>query len=130
MMGSQYGTETKAEVIEMSRQGVTTPQIAQKLGLPRRTASDWLKAARELAKVEDRDPRLVDREYRLAFMGQELQEVQLAELQAKVDAGESILPYMVPLNILKGTSFDKTTKTNSGVQVNVQFNYIRRSDRE
>ena len=106
-MGSQYSTETKAEVIEMSRQGVTSPQIAQKLGVPRRTASDWLKAARDLAIAEDRDPRLVDGEYRLAYMGQQIQEAQLRELAAKIDAGESVLHYIIPVNAVKGTSMDK-----------------------
>ncbi len=107
----------------MARQGDTSVQIRRETGLPVSTIGDWLKAARDLANEEDRDPRLVDREYRLTFMGQELQEVQLAELEAKVLAGESILSYIVPLNILKGTSFDKTTRTKSGTQVNVQFNF-------
>lgn len=110
-------------VIDSARQGETPRAIALKSDVKLRTVQDWLKAARDLANEEDRDPRLVDREYRLTFMGQELQEVQLAELEAKVLAGESILSYIVPLNILKGTSFDKTTRTKSGTQVNVQFNF-------
>ncbi len=124
-MPSQYSTKVKAEVIEMARQGETSVQIGQETGLPRSTITDWLKAARDLAKAEDRDPRLVDREYRLTFMGQELQEVQLAELQAKVDAGESILQYMVPLNILKGTSYDKVQKQPGTIQTqNIQINFV------
>lgn len=130
MGAPHHSTKVKALAIDDARQGETPRAIARKSSVPLRTVQDWLKHARDLAQLENRDPMLVDREYRLTFMGQELQEVQLAELQAKVDAGESILSYMVPLNILKGTSFDKTTKTNSAVQVNIQFNYIKRSERE
>jgi transposase-like protein len=124
-MASQYSTQVKAEVIEMSRQGVTTPQIAQKLDVPRRTLSDWLKAARDLALAEDRDPRLVDGEYRLAYMGQQIQEAQLEELAAKIDAGESVLNYIIPVNALKGTSIDKVAKQPTTIQAqNIQINFI------
>ncbi len=121
-MPSQYSTETKAEVIEMARQGVATPQIARKLDIPRRTANQWLKIARDLAIAEDRDPRLVDGEYRLAYMGQMIQESQLNELAEMIERGESTLKYMVPTNITKGTSFDKIQKnpTTIGTQ-NVQI---------
>ena len=128
MGGKHRSTGVQAMVIDSSRQGETPRSIARKSKVPLRTVQDWLKAARDLANEEDRDPRLVDREYRLTFMGQELQEVQLAELQAKVDAGESILTYIVPLNILKGTSFDKTVKTGAATQVNVQFNFYSDDD--
>ncbi len=129
-MPSQYSDKLRVKAVDIARKdGATSLQIAEKVNVPARTVSDWLKAARDLANEEDRDPRLVDREYRLTFMGQELQEVQLAELQAKVDANESILSYMVPLNILKGTSFDKITRTRDGAsQVNVQFNFYTSDD--
>jgi len=124
MGGARRGTKVQAMVVDSARQGETPRSIARKSSVPLRTVQDWLKHARDLAELEDRDPRLVDREYRLTFMGQELQEVQLIQLQAKVDAGESILGYIVPLNCLKGTSFDKVSRTKDGAaQVNVQFNF-------
>ena len=127
-MPSQYSTETKAEVIEMSRQGVTTPQIAQKLDIPRRTANQWLKIARDLAIAEDRDPLLVDGEYRLAFLGQRIQESQLEELAGMIERGESTLKYMVPTNITKGTSYDKIMKQPTTIQAqSIVINFIEAS---
>ncbi len=108
----------------MSRQGVTTPQIAEKLSVPERTARQWLKIARDLAMAKDRDPRLVDGEYRLAYMGQQIQEAQLEELAAKIDAGESVLNYIIPVNALKGTSIDKVAKqppTLNAQTININF---------
>ncbi len=125
-MPSQYSTETKAEVIEMGRQGTPSRQIARKLSVPLRTAQDWLQHARELAIAEDRDPRLVDGEYRLAYMGQMIQESQLNELADMIGRGESTLKYGLLTNVIKGTSIDKVQKqpVSIGTQnVQVIFNF-------
>ena len=123
---SQYDTETKAQVIEDARQGRTSLQISADRGIPASTARTWIGKARDLAIAEDRDPRLTDGEYRLAFLGQQIQQSQLEELTAMVERGESTLKYMVPTNIIKGTSFDKIIKqpTTIGTQhVQVIFNF-------
>ncbi len=108
----------------MGRQGATSRQIARKLSMPERTAQEWLKAARDLAIAEDRDPRLVDGEYRLAYMGQQIQEAQLEELAMKIDAGESVLHYIIPVNAIKGTSIDKVAKQPAAFNAqNIQINF-------
>ena len=106
-MASHYSTQQKAEVIDMSRQGNTSVQIGKETGLPVSTVGDWVRAARDLAIAEDRDPLLVNGEYRLAFLGQVIQQSQLAELLAMIERGESTLKYGLLTNVIKGTSMDK-----------------------
>ncbi len=126
MNTSQYDTETKAQVLDDARRGRTSLQISADHGIPASTARTWIGKARKLAIAEDRDPRLVDGEYRLAYMGQLIQESQLNDLAEMIERGESTLKYMVPTNITKGTSYDKIQKESApanpgGVIVNIIF---------
>ena len=77
MAGTRYPDKVKAEVIEMARQGEPMRVIAEKRNLPERTAQYWVQQAREEAEAQDRDPMLTSGSYRLAFLGQKIQQSQL-----------------------------------------------------
>ena len=110
----------------MARQGMTSVQIKEETNVPAGTAADWIRIARREAQAENRDPMLTDGSYRLAFLGQRIQQSQLEELVKKIENDESTLPWGVLTNIITGTNTDKLTRREGAVQVNVQFNLVTR----
>jgi len=116
-MPSQYETKVPAEVLADARLGKTGRQIATERNLPERTTQHWLKAAREKAQAENRDPLLYDGEYRLAFMTQELTEQAVESLK---DSGQPLYKYLVPLNVVRGTAIDKIARASQLPQVSIQ----------
>ncbi len=125
MAGTRYPDKVKAEVIEMARQGEPMRVIAEKRNLPERTAQYWVQQAREEAEAQDRDPMLTSGSYRLAFLGQKIQQSQLEELVQMIMEGEPTLrTYGLLTNIITNTSVDKVHRAKDGAtQVNVQFNF-------
>jgi len=119
----RYPAKVKAEVIEAARQG-EGPIVAEKLNVPARSARRWIQDARAEAEATDRDPMLTSGSYRLAFLGQKIQQSQLEELVSMVMAGEPTLKtYGLLTNIITNTSVDKVHRAKDGAQVNVQFNF-------
>ena len=125
MAGTRYPDKVKAEVIEMARQGEPMRVIAEKRNLPERTAQYWVQQAREEAEAQDRDPMLTSGSYRLAFLGQKIQQSQLEEMVRMIMDGEPTLrQYGLLTNIITNTSVDKVHRAKDGAtQVNVQFNF-------
>ena len=125
MAGTRYPDKVKAEVIEMARQGESMRVIAEKRNLPERTAQYWVQQAREDAEAENRDPMLTSGSYRLAFLGQKIQQSQLEELVAMImDGNPTLKTYGLLTNIITNTSVDKVHRAkDGGTQVNVQFNF-------
>ena len=109
----------------MARQGEPMRVIAEKRNLPERTAQYWVQQAREEAEAQDRDPMLTSGSYRLAFLGQKIQQSQLEELVQMIMEGEPTLrTYGLLTNIITNTSVDKVHRAKDGAtQVNVQFNF-------
>ena len=107
-MPSQYSDEVRAAVISDGELGRTSVQIGRERNLPVSTVSDWLRDSRAKATAENRDPMLVDGEYRRAFMAQQLTEEALQSLKA---SGDPLHKYLVPLNIIAGTAIDKVFKS-------------------
>ena len=112
-MPSKYSDEVKAEVLAGARLGRTARQIAAERNLPERTTQEWIHDARELAQAKDRDPFLVDGEYRIAFMTQDLTEQAIESLK---ESGQPLYKYLVPLNIVRGTAIDKVMKQREATQ--------------
>ena len=123
MPGTRKPDKVKAKVIEAVRQGEVLPAIAEKLNVVPRTARYWVQQAREEAEATDRDPMLTSGSYRLAFLGQKIQQSQLEELVAMIQAGDSTLKHALVTNVITGTHIDKLRKRDSAAQVNVQFNF-------
>ena len=125
MAGTPYPDKVKAKVIEAARQGEILPAVAEKLNVPGRTARYWVKQARDEAEAENRDPMLTSGSYRLAFLGQKIQQSQLEELVQMIMEGEPTLrTYGLLTNIITNTSVDKVHRAKDGAtQVNVQFNF-------
>lgn len=125
MAGTRKPDKVKAKVIEAVRQGEVLPVVAEKLNVVPRTARYWVQQAREEAEATDRDPMLTSGSYRLAFLGQKIQQSQLEELVSMVMAGEPTLKtYGLLTNIITNTSVDKVHRAKDGAaQVNVQFNF-------
>lgn len=107
-MPSQYSDETRAAVISDGQLGRPSSQISRERNLPAGTVKDWLQAARAKAVAENRDPMLVDGEYRRAFLAQQLTEEALQSLK---ESGDPLHKYLVPLNIIAGTAIDKVFKS-------------------
>ncbi len=125
-MAKTYRSDkSKAEVVEMVRQGETLPTVAEKLNVPGRTARHWVKQARDEAEAQDRDPMLTSGSYRLAFLGQKIQQSQLEEMVQMIMDGEPTLrQFGLLTNIITNTSVDKVHRAKDGAtQVNVQFNF-------
>ena len=115
--------KVKAEVIEAARQG-EMPIVAEKLNVVPRTARHWVQQAREEAEAENRDPMLTDGSYRLAFLGQKIQQSQLEEMVEMILAGQPTLKqFGLVTNVITGTNTDKVQRAKSPSQVNVQFNF-------
>ena len=107
-MPSQYSDEVRAAVISDGELGRPARQIAEERNVSVRTTQEWLADARAKAVAENRDPMLVDGEYRRAFMAQQLTEEALQSLKA---SGDPLHKYLVPLNIIAGTAIDKVFKS-------------------
>lgn len=141
MVKKYRSDKVKAEAIEMVRQGETLPAVAEKLNVVPRTARYWVQQARAEAEAENRDPMLTDGSYRLAFLGQKIQQSQLEEMVqmiAGMPCGEhssteaecsdcvnpqSTLRHALVTNVITGTHIDKLRKRDSAAQVSVQFNF-------
>ncbi|MEE9149940.1 MAG: helix-turn-helix domain-containing protein [Candidatus Tectomicrobia bacterium] len=125
MPGTRKPDKLKAKVIEAVRQGEVLPVVAEKLNVVPRTARHWVQQAREEAEATDRDPMLTSGSYRLAFLGQKIQQSQLEELVTMILDGEPTLKtYGLLTNIITNTSVDKVHRAKDGAaQVNVQFNF-------
>src|SRR3990167_7757219 len=110
MPGSKYPDELRAEAIAGAERGLNSPMIAAETNVPARTVRDWVRLAKEQAQLEDRDPMLVNREYRLAFMAQAINERQLEEIADLADTDKPTIGYILPVNALRGTAIDKVMK--------------------
>ena len=108
MPGIHHPDKVKAEVIAGARAGVPLRIVAAETKVPLRTAEEWVQRAKEAALAEGRDPMLIDGEYRVAFLAQQVNERQLEHLTTK--EGDELLKWMVPTNILRGTAIDKIMK--------------------
>ena len=106
-MPSKYSDEIRAAVISDAELGRPARQIAGERNVSVRTTQEWLADARAKAVAENRDPLLVDGEYRRAFMAQQLTEEALQSLK---ESGDPLYKYLVPLNIIAGTAIDKVLK--------------------
>ena len=67
--------------------------------------------------AENRDPLLVNGEYRRAFMAQQLIEEGMEQLK---ESGEPLHKYLVPLNIIAGTAIDKVMKSQEKPSIQAQ----------
>ena len=110
MPGSKYPDEVRAQVVAGARAGLPSPRIAAETNVPARTVREWITHAKEQAQLENRDPLLMNREYRLAFMAQAINEHQLEEIADLADQGKPTTNLVIPVNALRGTSIDKIMK--------------------
>ena len=104
-MASQYDTEIKAQALTLLRLGKPASHIAVELEIPERTVSHWALRWREIA-AEEGDKELSDEDYRLSLRVGELIHEALDQLEGR----EDLYKYLVPLNIVRGTSIDKILK--------------------
>src|SRR3990167_4057775 len=116
MPGSKYPDEVRAQVVAGARAGLPSPRIAAETNVPVRTVREWIAHAKEQAKLENRDPLLVNREYRLAFMAQAINERQLEEIAELADNDKPTVNYILPVNALRGTAIDKVLKNRESSQ--------------
>src|SRR3990167_1904401 len=110
MPGSKYPDEVRAQVAAAARAGLPSPRIAAETNVPARTVREWITHAKEQAQLENRDPLLMNREYRLAFMAQAINEHQLEEVADLADQGKPTTSLILPVNALRGTAIDKVLK--------------------
>ena len=110
MPGSKYPDEVRAQVVAGARAGLPSPRIAAETNVPARTVREWISHAKEQAQLENRDPLLMNREYRLAFMAQAINEHQLEEVADLADQGKPTTSLILPVNALRGTAIDKVLK--------------------
>lgn len=87
------------------RQGRSAVRAASELGIPSRTVSSWYERWREVAR-ETEDKELYDDDYRICRKSSGLIFDGLDQLQGRDD----VYKYLVPLNIIHGTSEDKILK--------------------
>ena len=123
-MASQYDTETKAQALALLELGNPASHVAQELSIPERTVSRWAGRWRQMA-AEEGDRILTDEDYRLAVRTSQLLHDALDQMEGK----EDLWKYLVPLNIVRGTSIDKILKRkeakHSPVQAqNITINFI------
>ena len=104
-MASQYDTDTKAQALTLLRLGKPASHVAVELEIPERTVSHWALRWREIA-AEEGDKTLSDEDYRLSIRVGELIHEALDQMEGR----EDLYKYLVPLNIVRGTSIDKILK--------------------
>lgn len=110
-MASQYDTETKAQALALLELGNPASHVAQELSIPERTVSRWAGRWRQMA-AEEGDRILTDEDYRLAVRTSQLLHDALDQMEGK----EDLWKYLVPLNIVRGTSIDKILKRKEAKQ--------------
>ncbi len=123
-MATQYDTETKAQALALLELGKPASQVAQEMSIPERTCQRWAMRWRQMA-AEEGDKILTDEDYRLAVRTSQLLHDALDQMEGK----EDLWKYLVPLNIVRGTSIDKILKRkeakHSPVQAqNITINFI------
>ena len=123
-MASQYDTETKAQALALLELGQPASHVAQEMSIPERTVSRWAGRWRQMA-AEEGDRLITDEDYRLAVRTSQLLHDALDQMEGK----EDLWKYLVPLNIVRGTSIDKILKRkearHSPVQAqNITINFI------
>jgi hypothetical protein len=124
-MPSQYDTETKAQALALLELGKPASHVAQEMSIPERTVSRWAMRWREMA-AEEGDRILTEEDYRLAVRTSQLLHDALDQMEGK----EDLWKYLVPLNIVRGTSIDKILKRQepkyqpSAQAQNITINFI------
>ncbi len=127
-MPSQYDTETKAQALALLELGKPARHVAQEMAIPERTCQRWAVRWRQMA-AEEGDKILTDEDYRLAVRTSQLLHDALDQMEGK----EDLWKYLVPLNIVRGTSIDKILKRQEpkyqpNLQAqNITINFISQS---
>lgn len=110
-MPSQYDTETQAQALALLEMGKPASHVASEMSLPERTVSRWALRWREMA-ADEGDKLLTDEDYRLAVRTSQLLHDALDQMEGR----EDLWKYLVPLNIVRGTSIDKILKRKEAKQ--------------
>ena len=105
MVSHLYSDEQRSQAQALMRQGKTALAAADELGIPDRTVSNWFERWRAVAR-ETEDRELYDDDYRIARKSGGIIHEGLDQLQGRDD----VYKFLVPLNIIRGTSVDKILK--------------------